>query len=86
MVVIRAIGEYVSKKSSHSFCVNPLATSLALYFSILLSNLKCFLKIHLHPIGLHPLGHSVISKVPFDMIESISLQTTSFQYSASRDA
>jgi hypothetical protein len=86
MVVIWATGEYVSKKSSYSFCENPLATSLALYFSIVPSDLNFFLKIHLHPIGLHQFGQSVISQVPFDMIESVSLRTTSFQYSSSGDA
>jgi hypothetical protein len=85
MVVIWATGEYVSKKSS-PFCVNLFATNLALYFSIVPLCLNFFLKIHLHPIGLHSFGQSVISQVPFDMIESISLRTTSCQYSTSRDA
>jgi hypothetical protein len=85
-VVIRATGEYISKKLSHSFCVNLLTTSLALYFLIVPSDLNFFFKIHLHPIGLHLFGQLVISQVTFDMIESISLRTTCFQYSASGDA
>jgi hypothetical protein len=67
MVVIQATWDYVSKKSPHSFCINPLATSLGLYFSIVPSGLNLFLKIHLHPIGLHPFRQLVISQVPFDM-------------------
>jgi hypothetical protein len=44
MIIIQEIEEYVSKKSTHSFRVNRLATSLALYFSIVPPRLNFFLK------------------------------------------
>src|SRR5688572_23509968 len=61
------------------------APTRALYFSIVPSGLLFLLKIHLQPTGLQPAGRSVISQVPFEMIESISLRTASLQYSAFGD-
>jgi hypothetical protein len=70
--------ESVSKKSSPSFWVNPLVTSLALYLSIVPSGFNFFLNVHLQPTGLRPTGQSQISQVPLVKIESISFWTASF--------
>ena len=52
MDVILVTGEKVSKKSIFSFCLKPLATSLALYLSIVPSGFSFFLSTHLQPIDL----------------------------------
>ena len=58
MDVILVTGENVSKKSISSFCLKPLATSLASNFSIVPSGFNFLLSIHLHPIVLQPGGKS----------------------------
>ena len=85
MVVIRVTGEYVSKKSTPSFCLKPLATSLALNFSMVPSVLSFFLKIYLHPIVLQPGGRWVKYQVLLVSMESISLVMASFQNEASTE-
>jgi hypothetical protein len=44
-------GEYVSLKSMSSLCVNPCATSLALYLTTSLFSFRFQMKTHLNPIG-----------------------------------
>ena len=53
MEVILVTGEYVykKKKSGLSFCLKPLATSLAFYLSIDPSTFNFLLKIHLQDKG-----------------------------------
>ena len=53
-----AIGEKVSTKSIPSYCVYPLATSLALYLSTLPDASNFRLNIHLDPIGFRLFGRS----------------------------
>ena len=54
MDVILVTGEKVSKKSMFSFCLEPFATSRALYLSIAPSGFNFFLNTHLQPIDLQP--------------------------------
>jgi hypothetical protein len=44
-------GEYVSLKSMPGLCVNPCATSLALYLTTSLFSFCFQMKIHLNPTG-----------------------------------
>jgi len=53
--------------------VKPLATNLALYFSMDTSGWYFFLKIHLQPMGFAPLGKSTKVLVLFFLIESNSI-------------
>ena len=53
-VTILATGAKVSLKSIHSFWLNPLATSLALYLSTVPSALNLILKTHLELMGDFP--------------------------------
>ncbi|CAL5385896.1 unnamed protein product [Camellia sinensis] len=54
MDVTLVTGEKVSKKSRSTCCLKPLATSLALYLSIVPSGLSFLRRTHLHPIVLQP--------------------------------
>jgi hypothetical protein len=65
--------------------VYHLATSLALYLSIVPLGISFFLNTHFHPISLQLNGISRISQVPLDMMQSISLWSVSFQPSSSGD-
>ncbi len=56
-------------KSTPSFCVNPLATNLALYFVTFPCSSRFFLNSHSFPIALRPFGRSTISQVPFSKSE-----------------
>ena len=55
------------------FLVKPLATNIALYFSIDPSGWYFFLKIHLQPMSFTPLGRSTKVHVLFFLIESSSV-------------
>ena len=57
----------------------PLATSLALNFSINPSGFNFLLSTHLHPIVLQPRGKSTSFQVLLDIIEFISSLMASFQ-------
>jgi hypothetical protein len=69
-------GEKVSVKSIPSFCVNPLATSHALYLSTLPSESFLVLNIHLQPIGFTPSGKGTISQTLLSYIDFISSSMT----------
>ena len=56
MVSIRATGTNTSSKSIPYSCIYPLATSRALYLTMLPSALCLILNIYLRPIGLTPCG------------------------------
>lgn len=60
------------------FFVKPLATSLALYLSIDLSNFNLFVKMHLHLIGFVPEGKLNSSRKRLLKMESSFLLTISF--------
>ncbi|KAL7678487.1 hypothetical protein Plhal304r1_c104g0175581 [Plasmopara halstedii] len=54
------------------FCLNPLATSRALYFSTDPSALRLILKTHLVPIACCPFGNFATRNTPRCCIESSS--------------
>jgi hypothetical protein len=64
--------EKVSVKAISSFCVNPLATSCALYLSTLPYESFLVLNIHLQPIGFTPSGKKTISQTLLSYIDFIS--------------
>ena len=75
--------ENVSKKFTFSLCLNSLATSCALYFSLVPLGYNFFLRIHLQPIVLYlgghlkpillyPEGKSTKCQILFDSRDSIS--------------
>ncbi|CAL0303026.1 unnamed protein product [Lupinus luteus] len=85
MDVILVTGEYVSKKSTFSLCLKPLATRRALYLSTVPSGFSFFFNTHLQPIGLQPGGKSAKCQVLLDSRESISSFMASCHKSASKE-
>jgi len=79
------IGEYVSKKSTLSICLQPITTNLALDFSIDPLVLNFFRTTHSQPILLQPGRRSVRDQVSLVLRKLISSLITSFQKGVSID-